>query len=118
MQLLSIDKPFRMETLMDELLAAFPEWIGEQILPDVGRPEPLALFSLTGNELRFPDGTDLGAVQAMIDAHDPVPEHPVLLRKRLAREQIEAVRGMKLDQLGPAELSELLEALVELAEVS
>ena len=117
MQLLLIDKPFRMETLIDELLAAFPEWIGEQILPDIGRPEPLALFSLTGNELRFPDGTDLEVVQAMIDAHDPEPEHPVLLRKRLAREKVEAVKGRKLSGLSQAEVQDLLEALVELAEV-
>jgi hypothetical protein len=117
MQLLVIERPFRMETLMDELLAAFPEWIGEQILPDVGHPEPLAFFSLTGTELRFPDSTDLKTVQAAIDAHDPVPEHPVLLQKRLAREKVQAVKGAKLSSLGLAELQDLLEALVELTEV-
>ena len=117
MQLLMIETPFRMETLVDEFLAAFPEWIGEQILPDVGRPEPLALFSLTGNELRFPDGTDLKAVEAVVVAHDPVPEHPVLLRKRLAREKVQAVKGTKLSGLTQAEQKDLLEALVELTEV-
>jgi len=117
MQFLVIEKPFRMETLVDELLAAFPEWIGEQVIPDIGRPEPLSLFSLTGNELRFPDSTDLKAVQAVIDAHDPVPEHPVLLRKQLTREKIQAAKGAKLSKLGLAELQDLLEALVEMAEV-
>jgi len=114
MQLLVIETPFRMETLIDEFLAAFPEWIGEQILPDVGRPEPLALFSLTGKELRFPDGTDPGVVQAVIDGHDPVPEHPVLLRKRLAREKVAAAKETKLNGLGPEEAHDLLGALVEL----
>jgi enoyl-CoA hydratase/carnithine racemase len=117
MQLLVIETPFRMETLVDELLAAFPEWIGEQFLPDVGHPEPLALFSLTGKELRFPDGTDPGVVQAVIDGHDPVPEHPVLLRKRLAREKVAAAKGTKLNGLSQAEAQDLLEALVELEEV-
>ncbi len=116
MQLLVIETPFRMETLVDELLAAFPKWIGVQLLPDVGRPEPLTLFSLTGNKLRFPDGTGLEAVKAVIDAHDPRPEHPVHLRKRLAREKVKAAKTSKLKG-GLAEIQDLLEALVELAEV-
>ena len=60
---------FKQALLMDELLAAFPEWI-------VGEgDERQCLLYLVGNELgvklTVPDGTNEAAVEAVVLAHDP-----------------------------------------------
>ena len=60
---------FKQSLLMDELLAAFPEWL-------IGSGEDVeCLLYLVGNDqgvkLTVPDVADEGEIQVVIDAHDP-----------------------------------------------
>lgn len=60
---------YKLGLLMDELLAAYPEWL-------VGdAPTRHCLLRLEGNELgvrlSVPDDSDAGAIAAVVAAHDP-----------------------------------------------
>jgi hypothetical protein len=87
--------------LMDELLAAFPEWRGELAPAALGlapgaRMHPRLAVSATpdGVRLECPDDADLAAVRAVVAAHDPRKATPTEVRRR---ERQAALARLKAD---------------------
>ena len=100
-QTLTLTGEFNGPQLMDELLAAFPDWV-----TGVGR---LRVETRPGEaRLEFPTATDREAVLAVARAHDPAAERP---KERLRRQVLAlaaAAAGRAFDSLTPAEAQALL----------
>jgi hypothetical protein len=76
--------------LMDELLAAFPEWIVE-----IDGERRVLLYVQTSEDevsLEFPDGADIEALNAVVEAHDPEALSPLEQERAERAAQIEGLR--------------------------
>lgn len=59
------------------------------------KPYPVLILDNGDGDFTFPDGTDMTAVQAVIDAHDPTP----LPQPPRAEERLEALELAMLDMV-------------------
>jgi len=86
-------KQHNLNSITEELFAAFPEWVK----PDAVSGEQSTSVSISGDgstlNLWVPDNADEGAIRAVIDAHDPTKESKGEKVSRELQEAQVSVRG-------------------------
>jgi len=137
MKKLTIAVPFRAKKLVEDLLAAFPDWIESvedgyytfeaQPTPADGSALPpvpvyhvrglkdVARFLLAGNDLHYPDDASEVAVTAVVVAHDPLSltegeqeEVDEKVDQTAAVAAMGAVAGLNIAGMATADLKRIL----------
>ena len=58
------------------------------------KPSPVFKLDNGDGDFTFPEGTDMTAVQAVIDAHDPTPLPPQPTKEELLQKEIDELKAV------------------------
>ena len=109
MTTIRVNGRFRGEVLMDELYAAFPEW-----LPQPGAAPQLRLETTAGELwLTLPPEADLDAVARVLQAHNPDAESQFEALRRRLNALAQGAVGKDVADLASADVAALLVLLLQ-----